>query len=309
MVRLYKTGLIFVIVIPVIALLYVITAGLLFHWPAVSVTAIVMFFLFYVMSSLGISGGFHRLATHQAFETKPWIRLMLWIMGNFAWEGGVIRWSSVHAKHHKYSDEENDPHSPLDGFVHAHFGWILDRVEAKPETYAKHLLKDPIARYADRTFILWSIVSILAPAWICGIVGFVYGGLHGFLIELFVGSLWAIIRIGYVHHITWSVNSYSHLFGKREFETNDNSHNSWWVGTFAGGEHHNNHHALPNTVNHGIYWWQIDFVYYFVCLLERLGFAWNLKRFTPERVKERKEFWKNWQEKQLVKKTTIELYS
>jgi stearoyl-CoA desaturase (delta-9 desaturase) len=168
-------------------------------------------------------------------------------------EGGVIDWSRKHAEHHKYSDKEGDPHSPIHGFFHAHIGWMLrGGYKAKPG-YALHLDSDPVAVWFERTFLLWVVVSLVTPF----MVGYVIGGSTK---AAWMALVWGgLVRMFYIHHVTWSINSVCHLFGTRDFQTSDQSRNNKVFGIFAFGEGwHNNHHAFPNAAIQGFTRWQLD---------------------------------------------------
>ena len=153
------------------------------------------------------------------------------------------------------------------GSCHAHLGWILKSAYTDPQVYCRHLLKDPIVVFVSRTFVVWGVLSLAIPFALGGWTGLLWGGL---------------VRIFLVHHVTWSVNSVCHSFGKREFETNDRSRNEWVVGMLAFGEGwHNNHHAFPRSAFHGLHWWQFDLCGYTIWTLERCGLAQEVYRIPP----------------------------
>jgi stearoyl-CoA desaturase (delta-9 desaturase) len=161
----------------------------------------------------------------------------------------------------------------VEGFFHAHVGWLFKDRMASPEIYAKHLLKDPIVMFVSKTFFLWVGLSLLVPFLIGGWTGLLWGGL---------------VRIFLAHHVTWSVNSVCHTFGKREFETTDQSRNEWLVGLLGFGEGwHNNHHAFPRSAFHGLHWWQFDLSGYVIWTLERIGLVKDVYRVTPEMLAKR----------------------
>ncbi len=221
----------------------------------------------YCFTGLGITVGYHRMLTHRSFEAHPVVRFLLLAAGSMAMEGGALTWSSVHIKHHALTDDEGDPHSPLEGFFHAHLGWMLDGLSAEPEKYGSWLLKDRMVVFFERTFFFWVALGFVIPFLIGGWTGLLWGGL---------------VRIFLCHHITWSVNSICHTFGNRMFETEDRSMNNWIVGVLAFGEGwHNNHHAFPRSAFHGMRWWQFDISAYVIRGLERLGLVWNVYRVTP----------------------------
>ena len=222
----------------------------------------------YLPISLGVTAGFHRMLTHRSFRAHPVVRAVILILGSMAVEGTAITWAANHLKHHALADKEGDPHSPVDGLFHAHLGWLFTTDDADPQVYCRHLLKDPVVVFVDRTFLLWVVLSLLIPFAIGGWTGLLWGGL---------------VRMFYVHHITWSVNSVCHTFGKRTFETTDRSRNQWTVGLLALGEGwHNNHHAFPRSAIHGLDRWQFDASAWLIASLERLGLARDVQRIAPD---------------------------
>jgi stearoyl-CoA desaturase (delta-9 desaturase) len=232
----------------------------------------------WVATGLGITVGFHRMLTHRSFQAPTWVRSLWLALGSMAVEGGAVTWSAVHAEHHVHADQEGDPHSPLEGFVHAHLGWLFGGFESKPERFAPHLLEDEVALFFERTFVLWVGAGLLLPFAIGGLVG-------GTWQAAWMALLWGgLVRIFLTHHITWSVNSVCHVFGSRMFETKDVSRNNFLVGLLAFGEGwHNNHHAFPRSAEHGMAWWQFDLSAQLIRLMERLGLAWEVYRVPEER--------------------------
>jgi stearoyl-CoA desaturase (delta-9 desaturase) len=223
----------------------------------------------YTLNGLGITVGFHRMLTHRSFRPHPAVKLVLLILGSTAVQAPPIEWAASHIKHHALSDQEGDPHSPMEGFFHAHLGWLFKDRFADPQQYCRHLLRDPIVVFVNRTFLLWVVLSLLIPFLLGGWTGFLWG---------------ALVRIFLGHHVTFSVNSVCHVFGKRAFETNDQSHNEWIVGILGFGEGwHNNHHAFPRSAFHGLRWWQIDLSGYVIRALERLGLVQDVYRVSPAR--------------------------
>jgi stearoyl-CoA desaturase (Delta-9 desaturase) len=251
---------------------------------------LVVFAICYVATGLGVTVGFHRHFTHRAFKTKRWIRGALAILGSAAIEGPVISWVADHRKHHQYSDREGDPHSPhvdhghgwrgaLKGLWHAHVGWLFIHTQrGSKQRYAPDLMRDPLVRFIDRTFIVWAVAG-LAASFVLGylIGGSLYAGL--------TGLLWGgAVRMLVVHHVTYSINSLCHFFGRRAFKTGDESRNLLWLAPFTFGESwHNNHHAFPTSYAHGLRRWQLDPSAAIIALLERLGLAWDVVRISPER--------------------------
>jgi stearoyl-CoA desaturase (Delta-9 desaturase) len=251
----------------------------------------VAIFLFaYVSTALAITVGFHRHFTHRAFKCRRWVRGTLAIFGSAAIEGNIISWVADHRKHHAFSDEEGDPHSPhvghgggwtgaLKGLWHAHVGWLFIHTQrGNRERYAPDLLADPMIRFIDRTFVLWVTVGLLVPFGLGYLIG---GSLHTALTGLLWGGL---VRMLVVHHVTYSINSLCHFFGRRDFKTGDESRNLMWLAPFTFGESwHNNHHAFPTSYRHGLRGWQLDISAGVIWMLEKLGLAWDVVRISPER--------------------------
>jgi stearoyl-CoA desaturase (delta-9 desaturase) len=255
------------------------------HWQDLLVLAIC-----YSLTGLGITVGFHRLLTHRSFKTSAPMRALFAVLGSAAIEGPVIEWVANHRKHHRFSDQPGDPHSPhvghgggwrgaLAGLFHAHVGWIFSEQElASEERYAKDLLADPVVRFVDRMFVLWVFAGLAVPfALGCALTGTLVGGL--------TGLLWGgAVRIFLLHHSTFSINSLCHFFGRRGFETSDESRNLLWLSLPTLGEAwHNNHHAFPTSARHGLRWWQLDPSAWIIAGLERSGLIWDVVRVSPER--------------------------
>lgn len=235
---------------------------------AVTWRDLALLFGLYVPISLGVTAGFHRMLTHRSFRAHPVVRGVILVCGSMAVEGAAIGWAANHLKHHALADKEGDPHSPADGLFHAHLGWLFDTQRADPEVYCRHLLKDPVVRFVDRTFVLWVALSLVIPFAVGGWTGLLWGGL---------------VRMFFVHHITWSVNSVCHTFGKRAFETKDRSRNQWTVGLLGMGEGwHNNHHAFPRSAVHGLDRWQLDVSAWVIAGLESLRLVTEVQRVAPE---------------------------
>lgn len=227
----------------------------------------------YTITALGITVGFHRMLTHRSFEAHPVVRFLFLLFGSMAMEGPALDWASIHIQHHANSDDEEDPHSPLHGFLHAHLGWFFNGFKSKPDIYGSWLKKDRLVVFMSNTFLIWTALSFLVPFLIGGWTGLLWGGL---------------VRIFLTTHVTWSVNSICHTFGKRMFETRDRSYNNWLVGLLAFGEGwHNNHHAFPRSAFHGMRWWQFDFSSYVIMTMEKLGLAWNVQRVPAHVLEER----------------------
>ena len=243
----------------------------------------------YAVTCLGITVGFHRLLTHRAFETYPAVRYGLAVAGMMAVEGSVIKWVADHRKHHDLADEHGDPHTPHDGrpgvlggiagLWHAHVGWLFTTVgQADRARYAPDLLTDRTMRRIDGAEKPLIVASLAIPF----LIGFaVKGTLTGALLTLVWGGL---VRIFFLHHATFSINSICHFFGRRRFATSDQSTNVAWLSLATFGESwHNNHHAFPTSAFHGLRRRELDLGGLFIRLLESMGLAWKVVRVSPER--------------------------
>jgi len=232
-----------------------------------------MFVVGWLLTGTGITVGFHRLATHRSFETHPVIKALLLIFGSMAAEGPVLDWVAQHVKHHANSDKANDPHTPNDGFFHAHWGWLRRFADVEAETYAPLILRDPVAMFVSKTFPLWVTASYVIPFLIGGWVGLIWGGLF---------------RAFFVYNVTFAVNSVCHRFGSRPYPTGDLSTNNWVVGVLGFGEGwHNNHHAFPFSAFHGLHWWQVDVSAWIISSMRAVGLAWNVRKPTEEQIRGR----------------------
>jgi stearoyl-CoA desaturase (Delta-9 desaturase) len=257
----------------------------LLHWRDILVFAIL-----YLVTGLGVTVGFHRLFTHRSFATKPWVRGVFAAMGSMAIEGPVISWVADHRKHHAFADQPGDPHSPhvdhgvgwrgaLRGLAHAHMGWLFIHTQRGARgRYAPDLVADPVVSWVDRTFVLWVVTGLGAAFGLGWLIG-------GTLDAALTGLLWGgAVRILVLHHVTYSINSLCHYFGRRRFDTGDESRNLAWLSFLSFGEAwHNNHHAFPTSAAHGLRWWELDLSSLVIRSLERVGLAWDVVRIDPTR--------------------------
>jgi stearoyl-CoA desaturase (delta-9 desaturase) len=249
----------------------------------------------YILTTVGVTVGFHRLLTHRAFATYRPIQCLFAVLGTMAVEGPVIGWVTDHRRHHAHTDVDGDPHSPhvgrragllgaLEGLWHAHVGWLVKdhpTAEGAPK-YAPDLLEDRGMRAVNSLFIPIVALGLLAPfalGW--GLTGELTGGL--------TALLWAgLVRVFLVHHVTFSINSICHFFGRRRFDTEDESTNVFWLAIPSLGESwHHNHHAFPRSALHGLRWWEIDAGGLLIRAMRRLGLAWNVVTIAPERQRAR----------------------
>jgi stearoyl-CoA desaturase (Delta-9 desaturase) len=260
-------------------------AGLLWG-VALQPVDVILFAAFYVVTGVGISVGYHRFFTHRSFETSAPMRAALAIAGSLALEGGVIGWSCEHRKHHAFSDVEGDPHSPhvgrgegtiqrLKGLWHAHMGWFFSTkgIAEADLRLRRDLDADPVIRTTDRLYGLWMLATFGIPF----LVGYAVGGTAWTGFEAFV---WAgLIRIFIGHHVTWSINSICHMYGKRPYRARDESRNNWLLALPSFGEAwHNNHHAFPSSAVFGLDRGQLDLGALTIRTFERLGLVWDVKR-------------------------------
>ena len=238
--------------------------------------------VFYVLSGMGISMGFHRHFTHSSFRANEPLRVALAIAGSLAVEGPLLVWVADHRRHHKYSDQEGDPHSPWrfgndwkalsKGLLWAHMGWMLNGDRTSQRKFCPDLLADRPIRWVSKNFPLWATISLLAPALIGGLWSM---SLAGALTAFFWASL---VRICLLHHVTWSINSVCHTFGNEDFQVRDKSRNVAWLAIPSFGESwHNLHHSDPTCARHGALKGQIDISARVIRWAERLGWAWDVK--------------------------------
>jgi stearoyl-CoA desaturase (delta-9 desaturase) len=238
--------------------------------------------VFYIVSGLGITVGFHRYFTHGSFKAKAGLRVALAVAGSLAIEGPVITWVSDHRRHHKYSDKEGDPHSPWrygddwkalsKGLLYAHVGWLFDPNKTSQQKFSPDLLADRRIKAVDKLFPALVAVSMFLPALIGGLWGMSW---HGALTAFFWASL---VRVALLHHVTWSINSICHTFGREDFEVRDKSRNVAWLAIASFGESwHNLHHADPTCARHGALKGQLDSSARVIWMLEKLGWAYDVR--------------------------------
>lgn len=262
--------------------------GSFLGWTDVALAAV-----FYVLTAGGITVGYHRYFTHGSFKAKRPLKIFLALAGSMAIQGPVITWVADHRRHHKHSDKEFDPHSPwrfgndwkalLKGLVWAHYGWLFDAEQTSKPRFAKDLLNDRDLTRIHRLFPAMVAVSFLLPAVLGGLITMSW---TGFLTALF----WAgFVRITLVHHVTWSINSICHTFGKEDFEVRDKSRNVWWLAIPSLGESwHNLHHSDPTCARHGVLKGQIDISARIIQGFEKAGWAYDVRWPNDERLAARR---------------------
>jgi stearoyl-CoA desaturase (delta-9 desaturase) len=240
-----------------------VAALLMFSWKAVIVT-----FLLWIISGMGIGMGYHRLLTHRGYKTPKAVEYLLTLCGILSLESGPISWVVTHRIHHAHTDTEGDPHSPRDGGWWSHIGWMLKGTaqQHEPEVmmrYAPDLMKEPFYAWLNR----WYFVPIIA----LGLLLFAVGGW-----PMLTWGIFLRITVGW--HATWLVNSATHMWGSRRFKTTDDSTNNLWVALITFGEGwHNNHHAYPTAARHGLTWYEIDFNWWGIRTLQFFGLAKSIK--------------------------------
>jgi stearoyl-CoA desaturase (Delta-9 desaturase) len=236
--------------------------------------------VFYVITGLGVTIGFHRLLTHRSFIAAPALRVVLAVAGSMSFEGPVIGWVAIHRRHHAFTDRPGDPHSPyrygtslagqLRGLAHAHAGWLLRDDPTPPERYAPDLTADRSMRVISAAFPALCALSLALPF----AAGWLIGGSWR---TALLGLLWAgLVRVTVLQHVTWSVNSLCHVFGSRPFATrrHDRATNLWPLALVSFGESwHNMHHSDPACARHGADPGQIDISAFVIRVFERLGWA------------------------------------
>jgi stearoyl-CoA desaturase (delta-9 desaturase) len=232
-----------------------------FSWVAVGIAVALHWF----SAGLGITLGFHRLVTHRSFQTPKWLEYFLVFCGTLACQGGPFEWVGLHRFHHLHSDQELDPHDSNQGFWWSHIGWMLYHIPAHAEIprYTKDIADDPVYQFCQNYMVPIQVVLGLLLYWLGGWSFVVWG---------------VFVRLVVVFHCTWLVNSATHKFGYRTYDTGERSTNCWWVALLTYGEGwHNNHHAFQYSARHGMQWWEIDLTWMTIQILQALGLASNVK--------------------------------
>jgi stearoyl-CoA desaturase (Delta-9 desaturase) len=252
-------------------------------------TDVVIAAVMYAITGHGITIGFHRFFTHKSFKPNRPLKIALAIAGSMAIQGPVIRWVADHRKHHKFSDRDGDPHSPwrygqtipalTRGFLHAHMMWLFDPEQTPQRKYAPDLLKDRDIVRVSRSFPLLVAISLLLPALLGGLLTMSWAGA---LTAFFWASL---VRVGLLHHVTWSINSICHTVGEQPFKSRDKSGNVWWLAIPSMGESwHNLHHADPTCARHGVLPGQVDTSARTIWAFEKLGWVHSVRWPVKERL-------------------------
>ena len=284
------------ILFEVVPFLGLITAIVLLWWIPLNWVNLGLFISLWFLTQIGFTVGWHRLFSHNAFKANVVLRVTLAILGSMAAPGPLLLAVAAHRRHHEYADQPGDPHSPhlfgvgfgdqIKGFWHAHDGWLVTNRE-HPNTihYVPDLLRDKALTTVSRYYLLWVTLGLVIPAVIGGIFTNSWLG-------AFQGFLWGgLVRIFFVNNLINGVNSFSHVFGGRSFNTPDHSRNNLWLALPSLGEGwHNSHHAFPQSAIFGFDWWQIDIGGWVVLLLEKLGLISDVKIPTADTIKAKKAF-------------------
>jgi sn-1 stearoyl-lipid 9-desaturase len=264
--RKHQQGLNVITVVAMTAFHVAAVAALFFIDRGAILTALL---LYCASGMLGIGMGYHRLLTHRGYKTYPWVEYCLTWCGTLALEGGAIFWVATHRIHHQNSDHDGDPHTPREGTWWAHAGWIMSGEGLHHDAsvlarYVPDLVRDPVHVWLSRWH--WTTNVIV------GLALLAYGGVPYVLWGIFLRTTVGL-------HATWLVNSATHKWGSRRFETRDDSTNNWWVALLTFGEGwHNNHHAHPTSARHGFAWYELDFNWIGIRTLQLLRLAWDVKR-------------------------------
>jgi len=277
--------------VPFLALLAAIPVA--WVWGAISWRDVAIAVAMYVIAGHGVTVGLHRHFTHGSFKAKRPLRIALALAGSLAIEGPVIRWVADHRKHHKFSDKEEDPHSPwrygesipalMKGLWYAHMGWLFNPEQTPIRDYAPDLLKDRDIARISRIFPYLVAISLVLPAAVGGLWSWSW---QGALTAFFWASL---VRVSLLHHVTWSINSICHAMGERPFRSRDKSGNVGWLAALSMGESwHNFHHADPTCARHGALPGQIDSSARLIQIFEFLGWAYDVRWPKPDRLAARR---------------------
>ena len=229
----------------------------------------------WIVGSLGVGLGYHRLLTHRSFKAPKWLEYLLTVFGTMSVQDDAPRWVATHRIHHQFTETARDPHSTIPGFFWAHLDWIIkgtaqDHDRATLEKYVPDLMKDKF----HTTLAKYFYVPLVASGFILYFIGGWSMVLWGVFVRVVVG--W---------HSTWLVNSATHFWGSRRFETTDDSTNNWVVALITFGEGwHNNHHAFPTSARHGLRWYQFDINWLTILIFKRLGWAKNIRVFDTKKT-------------------------
>lgn len=275
-----------IVVIPLLAVVAAVPVAWN-HW--ISWLDVALGVVLYLITAVGITVGYHRYFTHGSFKAKPWVAFMLGVAGSLALEGSISSWVAGHRKHHANSDEADDPHSPwrygtgawavTKGFLWSHMGWLIAQEPIDANRWAPDMLKRPLTARLSSMFPWLVLATFLLPAVLGGLLTWSWQG-------ALTAFFWAgLVRIALVHHVTWSINSVCHIWGKQPFVSRDESRNVAWLAVPSLGESwHNFHHAEPTSARHGVLPHQIDPSAAMIKFAEGRGWVYNVKWPKPERI-------------------------
>jgi stearoyl-CoA desaturase (delta-9 desaturase) len=280
-----------IVLLPTLGLLAAVVLAFRYGMTAVDLA---LFAGMSVLTMVGISVGYHRHFSHRAFQATQPIRVLLAVLGSAAAQGSLVYWVANHRRHHQYTDRPGDIHSPyvegvkplgkLEGFWHSHMGWTFDHEITNPVVFAKDLYRDRVMSRVNGLYLLWVLLGLLIPLILGGMItGTVRGALTGFL--------WGgLARMFAIYHVTNAIDSVTHIFGSRPFETGDHSTNNAWLALPTLGESwHNNHHAFPYSAVFSLRWWQLDLGSLLILGLRRVGWAWDVRVPAPEMVEAKRQ--------------------
>ena len=249
------------------------------------------FAIFYLLVGLGTALGLHRYFSHRSFETTGVIAFLLGAFGSMAFQGSISRWVADHRRHHAHTDVVGDVHSPevdpwgleiggLKGFLYAHAGWMFDSTTTDLSVYGSGLQDDPVIRFFDRTYWLWTAASLAAPY----AFGYLIGGADAAFSSMLFGGC---LRTTVLHNVVWAVNSVGHTIGTQNFEQSNSSKNNLILAILTFGDGwHNNHHRFPRSAFHGLLSGEVDVNGHIIELLEKLGWARDIVRVSPEQLRQ-----------------------
>jgi stearoyl-CoA desaturase (Delta-9 desaturase) len=270
-----------------------IVAVITLFYSRVTITDLSLLVSMYFLTFIGVTVGFHRYFAHKAFKTKPVIRIILAILGSMAAFGPISNWVATHRRHHRYTDQPGDPHSPyfyeekklnkLYGLWHSHIGWMMNSKMTNSILFAGDLIRDPIIGKINKLYLLWVILGLIIPAVIDGVITLSWIG-------LLKGLLWGgLVRLFFVHNSMSYISSFGHLWGSNDFISPDESRNNHAIALLTFGESlHNNHHAFPSSAIFGLKWWQLDVGGWVIRILELVNLVWDVKFPSQVAIKAKK---------------------
>jgi stearoyl-CoA desaturase (Delta-9 desaturase) len=245
------------------------------HRNGIQTADMLMFVAMFFATGLSITGGYHRYFAHASYKANPALRLFYLVFGACAFENSAMHWASDHRMHHRYTDTDKDPYNAGQGFWYSHIGWIFFKTERDSDfSNVADLQRDPLVRWQNRYHVLIAfIVGFGLPL----LIGFAIGRPGGML-------LWGgLIRVVFVHHVTFFINSLAHMWGRQPYGRGDSSRDSWWLALLTNGEgYHNFHHKFPSDYRNGLHWYQWDPTKWLIGGLNAIGVTYKLHRIPPQ---------------------------